>query len=311
MAKIVVTTAAFSKNEVLVREIRSFFPDSLFNFEGKKFNTYELIEFLKDADGAIVGLDQINDEVLSQCPNLKIVSKFGVGLDNININDCKKHNVSIGWTGGVNRTSVAEMTLGFMLMFSRNLYITSNQLKADLWNKSGGFQLSGKTIGIIGVGYIGKEVIRLLKPFGCTILVNDIIDQKEYYADNGLIEATKEEIYKQSDIVTIHTPLTATTNNMITLEIIEQMKPTAYLLNTARGGIINENDLKYALQKGIIAGAGIDAYSEEPPTDKEFLALPNLICTPHIGGNAKEAVEAMGMSAIEHLKKKFNKDNEL
>jgi D-3-phosphoglycerate dehydrogenase len=308
MAKIVVTVAAFSKNEFLVGEIRALYPDCVLNTQGKRFSPQELIEFLKDADGAIVGLDQINDEVLSQCPNLKIVSKFGVGLDNINSDDCKKHNVTIGWTGGVNRTSVAEMALGFMLMFSRNLYITSNQLKGGLWNKSGGFQLSGKTIGIIGVGYIGKELIRLLKPFRCKILVDDIIDQKKYYADNGLTEATKEEIYKQSDIITIHTPLTNLTDNMITLDSMQQMKATAYLLNTARGGIINENDLKYALQKGIIAGAGIDAYLEEPPADQDFIALPNLICTPHIGGNAKEAVEAMGMSAIDHLKNFFDKD---
>lgn len=311
MTKIVVTTAAFSKNEVLIRQIRSLFPDCVLNVEGKRFSPQELIEFLKDADGAIVGLDQINDEILSQCPNLKIVSKFGVGLDNINSDDCKKHNVAVGWTGGVNRTSVAEMALGFMLMFSRNLFITANQLKNGNWNKSGGFQLSGKTIGIIGVGYIGKELIRLLKPFGCKILVNDVIDQKEYYANHGLIEATKEQIYSESDIVSIHTPLTDQTHNLVTLAIMQKMKKTAYLLNTARGGIINEEDLKLALQEDIIAGAGIDAYVEEPPTDQEFLTLPNLICTPHIGGNAREAVEAMGMSAIEHLKNFFDKDNQL
>lgn len=310
MAKIVVTTAAFSKNEVLVRQIRSLFPDCVLNVEGKRFSQQELIKFLKDADGAIIGLDQINDEILSQCPNLKIVSKFGVGLDNINSDDCEKHNVAVGWTGGVNRTSVAEMALGFMLMFSRNLFITANQLKNGNWNKSGGFQLSGKTIGIIGAGYIGKELIRLLEPFGCKILVNDVIDQKEYYANNGLIEATKDQIFRESDIVSIHTPLTDQTHNLITLAIMQKMKKTAYILNTARGGIINEEDLKFALQEGIIAGAGIDAYLEEPPIDREFLALPTLICTPHIGGNAREAVEAMGMSAIKHLKNFFDKDNQ-
>jgi len=242
---------------------------------------------------------------LVNLPKIKIVAKFGVGLDNINLEDCAEQNVSVGWTGGVNKTSVAEMTLGFMLMFSRNLYTTSNQLKAGEWNKSGGFQLSGKTIGIIGLGHIGKELVRLIKPFGCTILVNDIIEQDDFCKSNNLFQSTKKTIYKECDIITIHTPLSDETLNMITLDELKLMKKSAYLINTARGKIINEIDLKYALQDKIIAGAALDVYEKEPPTDRDFLSLPNLICTPHIGGNAKEAVESMGMSAIRHLENYF------
>jgi D-3-phosphoglycerate dehydrogenase len=196
---------------------------------------------------------------------------------------------------------VAEMTLGYMLMLCRNLYVTSNQLKSGTWNKSGGFQLSGKTVGIIGVGYIGKEVIRLLKPFNCKILVNDILNQDDYYGEHSLIECSKETIYKDADVITIHTPYDESTNDLINMEVFRMMKKNAFIINSARGGIINENDLKYALQNNLIAGAAIDAYNEEPPSDKELLSLSNLICTPHIGGNAQEAVEAMGMSAIKHL----------
>ena len=302
---IVATSPSFSKNKILQGEIYKYFPNVKLNLDGKRFNQDELIEYIKDADGVIVGLEPINKNILDACPNLKIISKYGVGLNNIDLEECKKRDIKIGWTGGVNRLSVAEMTLGFMLMFSRNLFVTSNQLKSGTWNKSGGFQLSGKTIGIIGVGYIGKELIRLLKPFGCKILVNDIINQDKYYADNNLEEVSKEEIYKTCDIVTIHTPHNEITDNMIDLKVLKSMKKTAYILNTARGGIINEDDLKFALINKIIAGAGIDAYIEEPPTDKEFINLPNLICTPHIGGNSSEAVEAMGMSAIKHLKEYF------
>lgn len=299
---IAVTSPSFSKNKSLQDEIFKYFPNAKLNLDGSRFNKNELIEYIKDTDAIIVGLESIDKEVLDNCPNLKMISKYGVGLNNIDLEECKKRNINIGWTGGVNKLSVAEMTLGFMLMFSRNLFMTSNELKKGNWNKTGGFQLTGKTIGIIGVGYIGKELIRLLKPFGCKILVNDIISQDEYYSANNLIEVTKNEIYKSSDIVTIHTPHNDTTNNMINLEVLKLMQKNAYILNTARGGIINENDLKFALQNNIIAGAGIDAYVEEPPTDKEFLNLPNLICTPHIGGNSIEAVKSMGMSAINHLK---------
>ena len=305
--KIVATSPSFSKNKTLQNEIYKYFPQAKLNLEGKRFNQKDLIKYIKDADAVIVGLEPINSEVLDNCPNLKMISKYGVGLNNIDLEECKQRDIKIGWTGGVNRLSVAEMALGFMLMFSRNLFMTSNELKNGIWNKSGVFQLSGKTIGIVGVGYIGKELVRLLQPFGCKILVNDLINQDTYYKENNLIEVSKEELYQESDFISIHTPQNEKTFNFITLNEMKLMKSTAYLLNTARGGLINESDLKFALQNGIIAGAAIDVYLEEPPTDKEFLTLPNLICTPHIGGNAKEAVEAMGMSAINHLKEFFLK----
>ena len=304
--KIVATSPSFSKNRILQKEMKKYFPDAKLNLAGKRFNKKELIEFIQEADAVIVGLEPIDEEVLNHCTNLKIVSKYGVGLNNIDKSACEKRGIAIGWTGGVNKLSVAEMALGFMLMFSRNLFTTTNQLKNGVWNKSGGFQLSGKTIGIIGVGHIGKELVRLLQPFRCKILVNDIIDQDKYYKQNDLEEVSKEELYKRSDIISIHTPQDESTYKFITLDEMKKMKSSAYLLNTARGGLVDEQDLKYALQNGIIAGAAIDAYEEEPPTDKEFLELPNLICTPHIGGNAKEAVEAMGMSAIKHLKEFYN-----
>lgn len=302
---IIVTSPSFSSNTILQKEIYQYFPNAKLNLEGKRFGKKELLEYIQDADAIIVGLEPIDEEVLSQCKHLKIVSKYGVGLNNIDLDACKKRNIAIGWTGGVNKLSVAEMTLGYMLMLMRNLFITSNELKNGIWNKSGGFQLSAKKIGIIGVGHIGKEVVRLLKSFNCDIYVNDIIDQENYYKENNLKEVTKEEIFKTCDIVTIHTPYDDTTKDLVTLEVFKMMKQSSFVINSARGGIINEDDLKYALQNNLIAGAAIDAYVEEPPTDKELLNLPNLICTPHIGGNAQEAVEAMGMSAIKHLVEYF------
>lgn len=304
--KIAITSPSFSKNSLLKEKIYHYFPDAKLNLEGIRFNKNDFINFVNDAEAIIVGLEEIDEEVLNKLPYLKIIAKYGVGLNNIDLEACKKRNIQIGWTGGVNRLSVAEMTLGYMLMLCRNLYITSNELKQGIWNKSGGFQLSAKTVGIIGVGYIGKELVRLLEPFGCTILVNDIINQSDYYTQHKLIEVSKEELYARSDIVTIHTPLDTNTLSMININVFKQMKESAFILNSARGGIINENDLKLALQNGLIAGAAIDAYIEEPPTDMELLKLPNLICTPHIGGNAQEAVESMGLSAIQHVREYFN-----
>jgi len=307
MRQISVLSPSFSKNAVLKEKVLKYFPNTKLNLDGKRFNQDELIEFIKDSDGVIVGLEVINKEVLKDCSKLKIVSKYGVGLNNIDIDECKLHDVAIGWSGGVNKLSVAEMTIGFMLMLCRNLFLTSNQLKNSFWNKSGGYQLSEKTIGIIGMGHIGKEVVRLLKPFNCKILVNDIIEQELYYQENGLVNCTKEYIFMNADIITLHTPYNKYTEAMVDRGIFEIMKSNAFIINTARGGIIDEDALKFALSEGLIAGAAIDTYVHEPPVDKDLLSLENLVCTPHIGGNSIEAVEAMGISAIEHLKGFFSR----
>ena len=307
--KIKVAANAFSKNSILRNELLHYFPNSKFNKAGRRFTGDELVTFFSDADGVIIGLENITDEVLLQLPNLQIIAKYGVGLDNIDQIACKKNNVKVGWTGGVNKLSVAEMTLGFMLDLSRNLQLTSNQLKEGLWNKSGGKQLTGQTIGIIGLGHIGKELVRLLKPFNCTILCYDIIEQNEYCTNENMLSVSLKELLIKSDIVTLHTPLTPLTKGMVNHSFLSSMKKDSYLINTARGPIVVLEDLKQALNNDVILGAAIDVYEIEPPQDKELLFLPNLICTPHTGGNSSEAVVAMGKSAINHLNSFFNKTN--
>jgi len=305
--KIKVSTVAFSVNHFLVTELKKYFQEVEVNEKGNRIPDDELANFYKDADGIIVGLEKITPELLDKLPKLKIIAKYGVGLDNIDLKACKDRNIIIGWTGGVNKRSVAEMALGFMLALCRNLYLTSNQLRVGTWNKNGGIQLTGKTVGIIGAGNIGKELINLLAVFQCKILVNDIL-QIEGITGKNVSIVDKNTLYSESDFISIHTPLTKETENLINLEVLRKMKKSAFIINTARGGILNENDLKLALQSGMIAGAAIDVYTQEPPTDLELLSLPNLISTPHTGGNSLEAVLAMGYSAIEHLVQ-FQKSN--
>jgi len=298
--KVKVSTVAFSTNQLLVAELKKYFPYAEVNEKGSRISESELANFYKDADGIIVGLEKITPELLDKLPKLKIIAKYGVGLDNIDINACKDRNITIGWTGGVNKRSVAEMALGYMLALCRNIYVTSNQLKIGTWNKNGGIQLTDKKVGIIGAGNIGKELINLLTVFQCKILVNDIVEINDIVGKNVSV-VDKNTLYSESDFISIHTPLTKDTENLIDLNVIRKMKKSAFLINTARGGIVNENDLKFALQNNLIAGAAIDVYAEEPPIDLELLSVPNLISTPHTGGNAVEAVLAMGYSAIDHL----------
>ena len=301
------TSGSFSKHPELRQALLADFPDAQFNDLGRKFTKPELIDYIGDADGLVIGLDTVDDEVLARCPDLKIISKFGVGLDNLDVEACEKRGIAVGWTGGTNKRSVAEMDLCFMLALSRNLYPASMDLKAGTWNKNGGVQLSGRTVGVIGLGHTGSEIVRLLQPFDCRVLGNDIVDKSDFCGEMGVQEAAKEEIYRDADIITLHTPLTDLTHHLIDRETLSKMKPTAFVINTARGSIVNQADLKQALKDGTIAGAALDVYESEPPADREFLGLANLFCTPHIGGNADEAVMAMGMSAIHHLKEFFGK----
>ena len=298
---VVVTSITFGKSATLREELVNVFPNSLFNELGIKFSDLELIELLKNADAAIIGTEVISDSILNQAPHLKIISKFGVGLDNIDEESLKNRNIKLGTTGGVNRRSVSELTLCFMLGLCRNIFRSGYKLKKSHWEKEGGQQLTGKTIGVIGCGYIGSDLVQLLAPLECKLLVNDILDKSDFCRDHGAIQTSLETLITESDLISLHVPLTKVTKQMVNKSFLNQMKSTAYLVNTSRGNIIDQDALKNALKNNIIAGAALDVFPDEPPADEEFLKLPNLMGTPHIGGNAKEAILAMGRSAIAHL----------
>lgn len=291
-----VTAESFIKNPVLCAELSGLFPDTIF---WDRKNTLE--DFCSDAEALIIGREIMDEALFSHCPHLKIISKYGVGLDNIDIAACEKRNIKIGWTPGVNKTSVAELTLAFMLGAAHNIFLTGNKLKNGEWFKNGGTQLSEKTIGIIGVGNVGKELIRLLQPFGCKILVNDIIQQDKYYFSNNLTESSKEDIYTKSDYISLHIPLTPITNRLIDEKALSRLQKHAMLINTCRGEVVHQEALKNAIISNKIGGAMLDVFETEPCTDIELLQHPNVFATPHIGGNAWEAVLAMGKTAISHI----------
>ena len=299
--RVVVPSNSFSKSVVLREKLKRVFPNSLFNEHGRRLSEVELVEFLKNADAAIIGIEPITDQVLSQTPQLKIVSKYGVGLDNVDQESLKRRNITLGWVGGVNRRSVSELTLCFMLGLCRNVFSTGYPLKQSKWEKEGGQQLTGKIVGVIGCGNIGSDLIQLLAPLQCNLLVCDIVDKSEFCRKRNATQTDLENLVTESDIISLHVPLTPLTEKMANKSFLDQMKQTAYLINTCRGEVVDQEALKIALMRGGIAGAALDVFEEEPPLDEEFLSLPNLMVTPHIGGNAKEAVEAMGRSAIEHL----------
>ncbi|MBV5279656.1 MAG: phosphoglycerate dehydrogenase [Campylobacteraceae bacterium] len=304
---IAVISPLFSRSQILVDELKTHFLNVKLN-EANTLKTKEaIISYLQNVDGAIVGLEKIDDEILAQCPKLKILSRYGVGLDNLDVEAMKKRGVALGWSGGTNSNSVAEVTLSFMLSLARNLHIATTLLKNGIWKVNGGSELRGKTIGLFGFGHISKRLIELLKPFECKILVNNRTQNETEAQKYGIEFATKEQIVLSADIISIHLPLADETRNLFSTKEFEMMKKSAFIINTARGNIINEEALKVALKNGDIAGAALEAFATEPVEDKELIALPNLIGTPHLGGNSTESILAMGRSSIEHLRAYFDK----
>ncbi len=299
--RVAVTPPAFCKSQSLKTELLGHFPNAVFNEKDRYLSGPDLVDFLTNADAALIGRDPINTELISSLPKLRMVAKYGVGLDNLDQEALSCAGIELRVAFGTNRRSVAELTLGFMIGLCHNMSSGSEELKRGVWHREGGQELTGKSIGIIGCGNVGQELVRLLQPFQCRIWVHDIADRSKFCRKFGAVETGFEEIIEEVDILTLHVPLTENTENLIDKSVLATMKPSAFLINTSRGRVVNQGDLHQALVSGEIAGAGLDVFWEEPPIETEFLQLPNLMVTPHIGGNARESIEAMGRAAIQNL----------
>jgi D-3-phosphoglycerate dehydrogenase len=243
----------------------------------------------------------LDDAVFAALPELKVVSKYGVGFDMVDLDAMARRGIKLGWMGGLNKRSVAELVIAFAIAALRHVAVCDREIQAGQWRRHVGRQLSGKIVGIIGCGHIGKDVAGLVGAFGCKVLANDIRDYAEFYEAHAVSPVDLETLLATADIVTMHVPLDATTRNILTAQRLALMKPDAILINAARGGLVDETALKAMLSDGRLAGAAFDVFATEPPDDAELLALPNFLATPHIGGNAEEAVLAMGRAAIEGL----------
>jgi len=299
--KVAVTSRSFSRNDILRKELLHQYKNVKFNDDGLRLQGDVLIDFLQGCHKAITALEVIDDDLLRRLPNLKVISKYGVGLDMIDMQAMKNHNVKLGWTGGVNRRSVSELVISFAIALLRHVPASYKEVLEGTWRQHVGGHLSGRTVGIIGCGYIGKDLVKMLQPFDCPILVNDIQMYDDFYKQYNIKVVEKEELLTNSDIVTLHVPLDDSTRNMLSAEHLSLMKPDAILINIARGGLLDEDALKQMLMNGKLGGAALDVFAIEPPTDQELLELPNFLVTPHIGGSAYEAILAMGIAAIDGL----------
>lgn len=308
LTRIAVPAVSFAQHPGLVEQLLERYPESKVNFEGGIHyrSEEETIEYLSGYEAAIISFERINDRVLSALPELRVVSKLGVGLDQIDPLAMRRHGVRLGWTPGVNKRAVAEMALGLAISALRHVVPCNLDIRAGKRPLTRlGRQLSGRVVGVHGVGQIGAEFIRLLQPFNCRVLGCDTKDRSEFYARYGVEQVEPEELYTRSEVLSIHLSLNARTRNLYDTDTLRSLRPDCVLINTARGGIVDEKALHRALNCGWIAAAALDVFEEEPPTDDALLNHPNLISTPHMGASSVEARWEMGITAIEGLTDNF------
>jgi len=261
-----------------------------------------LAEFLANADAAIVGREVITADLLARCPKLKVISKYGVGLDNLDLSACDAAGVAVLSAPGVNARAVAEHALGFAISLFRNLTANDRLLQAGVWRKDGGRQLFGSNVGLIGFGATAVEFARLLRPFEVDLQVVDIRDRASAAASFGGRQADLDTVLTSVDLLSLHVPLTEATRNLLNRERFARMKPGSFLINTSRGEVVDPAALREVLQSGHLAGAALDVFLSEPINDSLLTSLPSFVGTPHTAGNAREAVAAMGQAAVGNLR---------
>lgn len=299
--KVAVASRSFSRHPVLRAELLERYTSVTFNDAGLSLKGEALVDFLKGHTKVVTALEKMDDAVFAGLPGLEVLSKYGVGIDMIDLEAMRKRGIRLGWTKGVNRRSVSELVISTAIALFRHVPQGNKEVREGAWRQLMGRQLSEKTVGIVGCGFVGKDLAVLLKAFGCKVLAHDILDFPDFYREHGVVPVSLEELLRESDVVTLHLPLDESTRNILTAERLALMKKDALLINMARGGLVDEAALKTMLKENRLAGAAFDVFAVEPPEDHELLRLPNMLALPHIGGSAEEAVLAMGRAAIAGL----------
>ncbi|HET8793544.1 MAG: D-2-hydroxyacid dehydrogenase [Candidatus Nitrosocosmicus sp.] len=269
----------------------------------------DLISRAKDYDVIIVrSRTKITKDVIVSAVKAKIIARVGVGLDNIDVNEAQKRGIEVINAGEASVTAVSELVLGFMFSLSRNIPIANNATKNGKWIKKDlmGGELKGKYLGIIGLGKIGRNVARLARGLRMNLIGYDVVPiDNSFTQEVSLITTDLKTLLESSDFVTCHVPFTEQTKHLINKDMLSKMKKNAFLINTSRGEVIDEQALIECLKNKRIGGAALDVYEVEPPTNKELLELDNIICTPHIAAQTREGQELASMVIGEKIVQKL------
>jgi D-3-phosphoglycerate dehydrogenase len=307
MPRVAVTTPYFDFFPELKAEFAARYPGTRFRTDRARFSEDELIAYLKGYDVALIGLDRFTEKVCAGLPDLKAVSLCSAGVDHIDPAILNRHGIRMWWAAGINKVSVAELAICYMVLTVRRLPYFTSLLRKGAWTGPVGFgsDLRGSTVGIHGCGHIGKEVVRLLQPYGVKILACDRVDMADFYREYGVEKVDAGELWARSDVLTIHLSRNATTIGLYTGAVLDRMKPGAILINCARGSIVDEAALKERLESGHIAGAAFDVFAAEPANGNPLLDVPTFFGSPHIGATTRQSWEAMLRSGIAGIEQAY------
>lgn len=299
--KVLVTPTSYaSQDPTLKTDLEELVGEVNYNTTGKPLTSPQLQEMLPEIDGMIAGLDEIDSLAISCAKNLKVIARYGVGYNNVDLEAAKSHGITVTNTPGANSKSVAELTIALILNLLRPLILCDQQTKEGKWPRYKGFSLEGKTIGLIGLGAIGKEVARRLKGFDCIILAYDVYQDDQFAVQNEISYKPLDDLLDKSDVISLHLPGTDDTKEMVNDQFIDKMKTGAWLVNTARGDLVDEDALIRGLKSGKLRGAALDVFQKEPPeAGNPLFLMDNVILTPHMGAHADSATNNMGRMALD------------
>lgn len=300
MPKALITTVPFADTNRLPLELlESAGVDYTINPLGRRLKEGELGEMIVDAEVLIAGTEPVTDLVMARARNLRLISRVGIGLDSVDLAAAERRGIAVSYTPDAPAPAVAELTFGLMLALLRHVHVANLQLHSGKWQRHMGRRLAEVTVGIIGTGRIGARVLRRIPAFGTPrVLVNDLNPQPKLVPELKLEWVSKEQIYRDADLISLHLPLTMQTRDMIRREQLLLMKPDVLLINTSRGGIINEHDLAETMRTGHIGAAAIDVFDHEPYAG-ELTSIERCLLTAHMGSMSVDCRTRMEIEATE------------
>ena len=299
-SRVLVTATSFGINDPTLKTyLEDRVGEVVYNSTRKPLSSNQLADLLPGIDGLIAGLDMLDANALHSADCLKVISRYGVGVDNVDLDTCKIRNIIVTNTPGANAVSVAELAIGLMLCLLRKIPQAVSSTQAGHWPRTSGFSLEGKIVGIIGFGAIGKALARLLVGFNCRILACDPEPDLAFADQIGVQILPLDQLLSESHIISLHLPLLPSTRQMVNHDFLAKTRPDSFLLNLARGEIMDEAALYESLKSGHLAGAALDAFSQEPPDPSNpIFSMENVLITPHMGAHTDGATNAMGWMSL-------------
>jgi D-3-phosphoglycerate dehydrogenase len=298
--RLLVTPTSYGKNDSRLKtELEAQVGEVIYNPTGKPLSSEEVRRLLPGMDGYIAGLDGIDEDALQTADRLKVISRYGVGVDNVDLEAAHARGIVVTNTPGANSVSVAELALGLILALARQIPEAVEAVHQGKWPRYAGISLEGKTIGILGLGAIGKQLARRLAGFDCEILAYDPYADDKFARENHVELTSLNDVIEHADFVSLHLPLLPETRNLVNETFLNSMKKGSFLINTSRGEVVDEDALLKSLQSGHLKGAGLDAFTAQPPDPQNpLLKLPQVIATPHLGAQTDGATSNMGWFAM-------------